>query len=134
MIRVENWDEFNDFSHHEFDDGGPEMSFEFMFMLQQARNIARDTDPNIIFHINSGSRSIEQNQQVGGKPNSSHLEGVACDIRTGDSRTSFVVVKSLLLAGFTRIGVIQYKQIFVHVDGADFIAGVVNKKSSNVMW
>ena len=118
MKTVDNWNKFPNFSRHEFDHGGSEMLLRFMIMLQEARDFARDickeiNEPEIPFVINSGSRSKERNRQVGGKPDSTHLFGCASDIRALTSREKFVIVKSLMLAGFTRIFI--YPR-FVHVD------------------
>jgi len=108
-LRVEDWDEFPNFSREEFDHGGPEMALSFLVSLQQARticeNLCKDAGEEVIpFIINSGSRSKERNRQVGGKPDSSHLIGHACDIRAISSRDRFFIMKSLMLAGLPRIG------------------------------
>lgn len=113
-----NWSEFKDFKRHEFDHGGPEMQLGFMQRLQAARDIARELCreleiDEVKFVINSGSRDEERNRQVGGEPDSSHLYGCACDIKALSSRERFIIVKSLILAGFTRLGVYAS---FIHVD------------------
>ena len=51
------------------------MDADFLAKLDEARELA-----NIPFTINSAYRSPEQNARVGGKPNSSHLRGLAVDI------------------------------------------------------
>lgn len=95
------------------------MCQEFLSDLDYAREIA-----GIPFHINSAWRSEEDNRRVGGSPNSSHLKGLAVDISVKDSRTRFIVLEALIMAGFTRIGVAKN---FIHVD-AD------NDKSQGVTW
>jgi hypothetical protein len=61
---------------------------------------------------------------VGGKKDSAHRYGVACDISAVDSRSRFLIIKGLLHAGFTRIGVGSH---FIHVD-ADI------SKDGEVAW
>lgn len=116
-----DWSRVPDFTSDEFDHGGPEMDEAFMLRLQTARSICRELCleagvPEISFVINSGSRSEKRNRQVGGKPDSTHLYGRACDIRASSSREKFFIVKSLLLAGFTRVGIYEN---FIHVDNGD---------------
>ena len=53
------------------------MDKNFLIKLDEAREYAQ-----IPFTINSAWRSIEDNKRVGGKPNSSHLKGLAVDINT----------------------------------------------------
>jgi zinc D-Ala-D-Ala carboxypeptidase len=79
---------------------------------------------NIPFTINSAYRSPEQNARVGGKPNSSHLRGLAVDIRVNDSSTRYIVLNALISVGFNRIGV---EGSFIHVDDD-------KSKSDKVVW
>jgi zinc D-Ala-D-Ala carboxypeptidase len=95
------------------------MNVAFLAKLDEARRIA-----GIPFHINSAFRTPEKNAEVGGKSNSSHLRGLAVDISTTDSRTRFIVLQSLIAAGFTRMGVASN---FIHVDDD-------KEKSQNVVW
>ena len=95
------------------------MDIGFLSKLDQAREIAA-----IPFNINSAFRSPEKNASVGGKPNSSHLTGLAVDISVTDSRTRFIVLQSLIAVGFTRIGIAD---TFIHVDND-------KEKSQNVIW
>jgi len=122
-----NWSNFPDFNEKEFFIGDPPypgvMNEDFMSKLQAARTIA-----GVPFEINSGFRTTEHNQQVGGKPDSTHLLGRACDIKVVDSRTRINIVKSLLLAGFTRIGI---GKDFVHVDNGEEVG---KPYDPNVMW
>ena len=95
------------------------MDADFLAKLDKARELA-----NIPFIINSAYRSVEQNKKVGGKPNSSHLKGLAVDIKAKDSRTRYIVLNALISVGFNRIGVASS---FIHVDDD-------KEKASNVIW
>lgn len=95
------------------------MNEDFLAKLDKAREFA-----NIPFIINSAYRSPEQNARVGGKPNSSHLRGLAVDIRANDSSTRYIVLNALINVGFNRIGVASS---FIHVDDD-------KEKSNNVIW
>jgi len=95
------------------------MDADFLSKLDKARELA-----NIPFIINSAYRSVEQNKKIGGKPNSSHLKGLAVDIRVKDSRTRYIVLNALIRVGFNRIGVAN---AFIHVDDD-------KEKSENVIW
>jgi uncharacterized protein YcbK (DUF882 family) len=95
------------------------MDADFLAKLDEARELA-----NIPFIINSAYRSVEQNKKVGGKPNSSHLKGLAVDIKIKDSRTRYIVLNALISVGFNRIGVASS---FIHVDDD-------KEKSENVIW
>lgn len=76
------------------------------------------------FHINSACRCISHNISVQGSKSSSHVRGLAVDIKVSDSVSRFRIIDSLIMAGFTRIGI--YKN-FIHVDN-DI------SKSQNVIW
>ena len=75
--------------------------------LYNARKMA-----NIPFVLLSAMRCPEHNKDIKGKENSAHLRG-AFDIRVANSHDRFIILQSLILAGFTRIGV--YKT-FIHAD------------------
>ena len=112
------------FDYYEFDspdvDGsGQMMDKDFLEMLDEARAIA-----DVSFTINSGYRTKAHNEKVGGKPESSHLKGLAADIKCKDSRSRYIILDALFQVGFTRIGIANS---FIHVD-ADF------DKSQNVIW
>lgn len=81
---------------------------ELLNLLDEARDIA-----GIPFKINSGYRCEKHNKEVGGKPNSSHLQGYAADIAAETSRQRFLIVGALLQAGAVRLGV---GKNFIHVD------------------
>jgi uncharacterized protein YcbK (DUF882 family) len=88
--------------------GKADMDPEFLAMLDNARKIAR-----IPFKVNSGYRCDKHNSAVGGKANSAHLTGNAADIHCVDDASRHKIVRALLYAGFSRIGV--YKT-FIHAD------------------
>lgn len=119
----------NYFNYYEFDSplqegSGQLMDKGFLFMLNNARHIA-----NIPFKITSGFRveaDIERLKKEGYKvsPNSSHLKGYAADIAVQSSNARFLIIDSLLKAGFTRIGIANK---FIHVDNDP-------DKPANVIW
>lgn len=94
------------------------MSKEFLFVLDEAREIA-----GIPFIINSAYRSPEHPLSIK-NPSSSHIKGLAVDIKATDSKTRFKIVQSLLKVGFTRIGIAD---TFIHVD-------LDLDKTKNVIW
>jgi len=95
------------------------MDAAFIERLQVARSSV-----GMPFWVKSGWRCESHNKAVGGRMNSSHLRGLAADIRVQNSHELYSIVKSLICAGFTRIGVAGS---FVHVD---IDAG----KVQDVMW
>lgn len=95
------------------------MNPDFLDMLDSAREYA-----GIPFHINSAYRTKEKNSEVGGRPNSSHLRGLAVDIKAADSRTRFKVLNALITVGFNRIGI---SDTFIHVD-------LDLEKNGQVIW
>tara|TARA_R100000951_G_scaffold85808_1_gene73529 strand:+ start:809 stop:1201 length:393 start_codon:yes stop_codon:yes gene_type:complete len=112
------------FKHEEFASpdvphSGSYMDDDFLSMLDNAREIA-----GIPFKINSGYRTIEHNDKVGGKPNSSHIVGKAVDIAIKGSRERWIILESLMQAGFNRFGLAK---TFIHVDSDDY-------KDPDVVW
>ncbi len=87
--------------------------------LNTAREIA--TMP---FVINSGSRCENHNKSIGGLSSSSHLRGLAVDIKADNSPARLKILQGLILAGFDRIGI---HRAFIHVD-------IDRTKPSNVAW
>jgi uncharacterized protein YcbK (DUF882 family) len=98
---------------------GKYMQSSTLQMLDDARSIA-----GIPFKINSGFRSKSHNAYVGGKKYSSHCYGYAVDIHCTDSRSRFIIIDSLLKAGFDRIGIAD---TFIHVDNDP-------EKDPDVIW
>jgi len=94
------------------------MSKEFLFVLDEAREFA-----GIPFIINSAYRSPEHPLSIK-NPSSSHIKGLAVDIKATDSTTRFKIVKALVEVGFKRIGIAD---TFIHVD-------LDLDKTQNVIW
>ena len=99
--------------------GKNNMQYETKLMLDVARWKA-----DVEFVINSGCRCEEHNKRVKGSPNSSHLKGLAVDIRYRDEKERFKIIEGLLYAGFKRIGI-----------GGDYIHADNDKsKTAGVIW
>ena len=94
------------------------MDADFLAKLDKAREFAK-----VPFVINSAYRSPEHPEYIK-NPTSSHIKGLAVDIKATDSKTRFKIVKALVTVGFTRIGIAD---TFIHVD-LDF------DKTQNVIW
>jgi uncharacterized protein YcbK (DUF882 family) len=94
------------------------MDKRFLFVLDEAREFA-----GIPFIINSAYRSPDHPESIK-NPTSSHIKGLAVDIKATDSATRFKIVEALVSVGFTRIGIAD---TFIHVD-LDF------DKTQNVIW
>ena len=92
---------------------------QFAENLNTARHLA-----NTPFVITSGTRCPAHNKASGGMPSSSHVKGLAVDIRTKDSQERFRVMQGLIQLGFNRIGVSKH---FIHVDDD-------TQKPADVMW
>lgn len=75
--------------------------------------------------INSGCRCKEHNKRVGGKVDSSHLSGLAADIRVVNSNHRFNLLKVIYQSEeFRRIGI---GKNFIHVD-------IDYKKALELVW
>ena len=98
----------DEFDSPDLKGSGERMDEQFLIKLDAARHLAE-----IPFKINSGYRTPQRNRKVKGKANSSHLKGLACDIKCTDSKARFKIVESLILVGFNRIGI---SETFIHVD------------------
>ena len=101
------------FDYSEFDSpdkigSGKKMKPHVLDMLDVARGSA-----GVPFKINSGYRTKEHNEKVGGSPTSSHLGGWAVDIHCTDSSTRERILYGLIRAGFQRIGIAK---TFIHAD------------------
>ena len=94
------------------------MDVDFLAKLDEAREYAE-----IPFIINSAYRSPEHKESIK-NPTSSHIKGLAVDIKAKDSKTRGIILEALRSVGFTRIGIAK---TFIHVD-LDY------SKSQNVTW
>jgi len=94
------------------------MDVEFLQKLDEARAYA-----GIPFIINSAYRSPEHPESIK-NPTSSHIKGLAVDIRAMDSATRFIILDALMVVGFRRIGVAKN---FIHVDND-------MDKTQNLVW
>ena len=120
------WEQIKHFSPQEFDDptapgSGYGMNIEFVKLLDTLRDRV-----GIPLHLNSGFRTVEHNNAVGGKPDSAHLKGVASDIAVNDGQLRFSLIKGALDLGFKRVGI---GDTFVHLD-MDLNVGM----PQNVVW
>ena len=84
------------------------MEQAFLNMLDNARHRA-----GVVFIVNSGYRCLKHNTKVGGSKTSSHMIGLAADIKCINSRDRFKIIEALIHVGFERIGV---RKDFIHVD------------------
>tara|TARA_A100001201_G_scaffold2475_2_gene6257 strand:- start:16857 stop:17231 length:375 start_codon:yes stop_codon:yes gene_type:complete len=117
------------FKYSEFDcptleGSGKMMNYAFLEKLDDARGLAE-----IPFVITSGYRTKEYNEDLirrnyKASRSSSHLKGLAADIKCNTSRNRWIIINSLVLAGFSRIGVAD---TFIHVD-------LDTDKAQNVIW
>ena len=94
------------------------MNVDFLAKLDEAREFS-----GIPFIINSAYRSPTHPESIK-NPTSSHIKGLAVDIKAKDSITRFKVLDALIAVGFNRIGIAG---TFIHVD-------LDLDKSQNVIW
>lgn len=94
------------------------VSKRFADKLLRARLLSR-----VPYRFGSFCRCPVHNANEGGRPNSAHVttetencEG--CDILYRNNSELFIIVKSLIFAGFVRIG-INRQEKFIHVDNDD---------------
>lgn len=79
-------------------------------MVDKARSLA-----GIPFVLTSAQRCLVWNRKVGSKDTSSHIKGLAVDIKFNNNIELFHIMRGLIGAGFVRIG-INRKLGFVHAD------------------
>ena len=94
------------------------MDVNFLAKLDEAREYA-----GIPFVINSAYRSPDHPLSIE-NPTSSHIKGLAVDIKAKDSTTRGLILDALRVVGFNRIGIAE---TFIHVD-------LDVEKSQNVTW
>jgi len=99
--------------------GKNKINFDFVNKLNQARIYS-----DFPYVINSGFRCRKHNKEVGGSETSSHLKGLAVDIRAETSRSRYLILKGLIKAKFNRIGI---GENFIHVDDD-------KEKEQNLIW
>lgn len=115
----------SDFDSPDIPGSGINMQKSTLELLEKAREIA-----GIPFIITSGYRSPEHNEKVGGKlktassKGSSHMYGFAVDIAVKNGSERFIILESLLKAGFSRAGVANG---FIHADNDP-------DKPNRVLW
>ena len=110
LVRTEN------FRSEEFECpccGKNEIQLILLSCLQEVRN-----DFGRSIKITSGYRCYNHNKEVGGSPSSSHIKGVAADIRIYDSDQAFRIMKSIYATDkFHRIGYGKMNGVLtLHVD------------------
>lgn len=89
--------------------------------LVEKLNVAREV-ADIPFIVTSGARCEARNEEVGGSPTSSHVKGLAVDLRAVNGYERFKVLQGLIAAGFDRVGV---SKTFIHADvDEDKVGGV----------
>lgn len=76
--------------------------------LQVAREIA-----GVAFVLNRAISCESHNRKVGGSDASSHLGGYGLDIACAHDGHRWKIVKGLIAAGFTRVGI---RKDFIHAD------------------
>ena len=90
----------------------------FIEMLDKARVIS-----GIPYEINSGYRCQVHNKAVGGVENSSHMKGIAADIKVKNEFCRMRILEGVIKAGFKRIGI---GKTYIHVD--------IDKSRGNSVW
>lgn len=90
---------------------------EFVAKLDQARHLA-----GIPFVITSGFRTLPENESLvasGAAPHSSHLQGLAVDLRVQNDHEVYLILSSGIAVGITRYGIYtnaNNKPTHVHLD------------------
>lgn len=65
--------------------------------------------------VNSGARCSYWNRECDGSETSSHLKGLAVDIKFKNSFQKFMIISTLMMLGVRRIGINENKK-FIHFD------------------
>ena len=117
----------SEFDSPDFPGSGINMHPDFLERIDEVRRVFGK--PMV---INSGYRTIYRNQAVNGSLRSSHLDGLAVDVRCTNSRDRFDLIEAFLEVGFTRLGIAD---TFIHADLSDQIEGEHSGlKDGNVIW
>jgi len=74
--------------------------------------------------VTSGCRCQKHNEESGGKETSSHLKGLAADLKVNNSKERFEVLQALLTLEIARIGIAK---TFIHTD-------IDDSKPPQVVW
>lgn len=82
---------------------------EFLLSIDKARRIS-----GVPYRVNSGYRCQKHSLSIK-NPTSSHIKGVAADIRFTDGNNLALILSGLGGAGFERFG-IDFKNKFIHAD------------------
>ena len=98
--------------------GRKHMKKRLLDSIDYAREVA-----GIPFEITSGYRTKKHNEEIGGSPTSSHLDGWAADIGCNNSTDREKILYGLVMAGFQRIGIAHN---FIHCD--------VDPRKSPAVW
>jgi len=122
---------FEYFTYSEFDQPGlpnsgeQYMSDEFISMLDECRKIyGKPMKINSGYRSESYQKELAKRYNTGVAKNSPHTEGIAADIHVGNSKDRWLLINSLISAGFTRIGIASN---FLHADISD-------SRSDLVIW
>ena len=87
---------------------------DFIMLLEDAREVSKTA-----YFINSGYR-CENHPLSKINPTSSHIDGVAADIRCVNSEARAYIVAGLAAVGFSRMGLAgKDKGNFIHVDSGE---------------
>lgn len=88
-------------------------------MLDRAREYA-----GVPFILTSTLRTTDHNSDVGGVADSSHLKGLAVDIKAEDARSKYKILTGLIAVGFNRLGIYEHH---IHAD-------IDKLKAGDVLW
>ena len=94
------------------------ISDDLLYSLDEAREFAK-----VPFVISSAYR-CENHPESKKNPTSSHIKGLAVDIKCTDSKTRAIIMDALGYVGFRRFGIAKS---FIHVD-------IDNEKPNPVIW
>lgn len=108
-----SWSEIKHFAPWEFDSpdapgSGDRMDLQFIRLLDQLRALYGKP-----LRINSGYRTKEHNEFVGGVPFSAHTKGLAADVQVVGNEMRYWLIAKALELGFQRIGVAK---TYIHLD------------------